>query len=131
MSYGVGCRPGSDPALLWLWHRPTAVAPIGPLAWEPPYTMDVALKRKKKKKKANYWVLPQTHGIRNSGVQCNNLYFKKSHVILIHTKNLRTTKVRELCHVKVMIDLQKTICFTMSVTADCTFNQAFGQKQCE
>ena len=23
---------GSDPALLWLWHRPAATAPIGPLA---------------------------------------------------------------------------------------------------
>ena len=26
-----------DPALLWLWHRPAATAPIRPLAWEPPY----------------------------------------------------------------------------------------------
>ena len=24
-----------DPALLWLWCRPAAVAPIRPLAWEP------------------------------------------------------------------------------------------------
>jgi len=22
VSCGVGCRSGSDPALLWLWHRP-------------------------------------------------------------------------------------------------------------
>ena len=34
-SCGVGHRHGSDPALLWLW--PAAAAPIGPLAWEPPY----------------------------------------------------------------------------------------------
>ena len=40
-----------DPALLWLWCRPAAVAPIKPLAWEPPYAMDAALKCKKKKKK--------------------------------------------------------------------------------
>ena len=26
-------------AVLWLWYRPTAVAPIKPLAWEPPYAM--------------------------------------------------------------------------------------------
>ena len=32
-------------ALLWLWRRPVAVAPIGPLAWEPPYAMGVALKK--------------------------------------------------------------------------------------
>ena len=31
-------------ALLWLWHRPAAVAPIGPLAWEPPYAAGAALK---------------------------------------------------------------------------------------
>ena len=39
-----------DPALLWLWHRPEATAPIGPLAWEPPYAMGVALKRQKTEK---------------------------------------------------------------------------------
>ena len=26
-----------DPALLWLWCRLVAAAPIRPLAWEPPY----------------------------------------------------------------------------------------------
>ena len=43
MSYGVGRRHGLDPALLWLWHRPAATAQIGPLAWEPPCAMGVAL----------------------------------------------------------------------------------------
>ena len=37
MSYGIGGRCGSDLALLWLWHRQVATAPIGPLAWELPY----------------------------------------------------------------------------------------------
>ena len=49
MSCGVVCRRGSDPALLWLWHMPAAIAPIQPLAWEPPYAVGVALKRQKKK----------------------------------------------------------------------------------
>ena len=40
-----------DLALLWLWCRPAAVAPIGPLAWEPPYAMGATLKSQKKKKK--------------------------------------------------------------------------------
>ena len=40
-----------DLALLWLWCRPAAVAPIRPLAWEPPYAAGVALKRQKTKKK--------------------------------------------------------------------------------
>ena len=43
MSYGVGRRRGSDLALLW--HRPSATAPIGPLAWEPPCAVGAALKR--------------------------------------------------------------------------------------
>ena len=51
MSCGVGCRCGSDPELLWLWHRPAATAPIGPLAWEPPCAMGVAPKEKRKKGK--------------------------------------------------------------------------------
>ena len=70
-NYGVGHRHGldpafSDPVLLWpvtllsvlriwrcceLWCRPVAIAPIGPLAWEPPYAAGVALKKDKRQKK--------------------------------------------------------------------------------
>jgi len=50
VSCGVGQRHGLDPALLWLWRRPAATAPTGPLAGEPPYAMGAALKKKKKKK---------------------------------------------------------------------------------
>ena len=39
-------RCSSDLALLWLWCRQAAVAPIQPLAWEPPYATGMALKRK-------------------------------------------------------------------------------------
>ena len=39
-----------DLAWLWLWHRPADAALIGPLAWEFPYAMDAAIKRKKRKK---------------------------------------------------------------------------------
>ena len=45
MNCGVGYRCALDLALLWLWHRPASIAPIGPLAWKPPYAMGVALKR--------------------------------------------------------------------------------------
>ena len=61
ISCGVGCRLGSDPVLLWFWHRPVATAPIGPLAWEPPYATGAAqekVKRPKKKKKKDI----QTNG---------------------------------------------------------------------
>ena len=50
MSCGVGRRRGSDPALLWLWHRPAAPALIGPLAWEPLYAMGAALEKAKRQK---------------------------------------------------------------------------------
>ena len=48
MRYGVGRRHSLDPALLWLWYRPAATAPICSLAWEPPYAIGEALKNTKK-----------------------------------------------------------------------------------
>ena len=48
MSCGVGRRRGLDLVLLWLWYRLVATAPIQPLAWEPPYAADAALKTHKK-----------------------------------------------------------------------------------
>ena len=60
-SCGVGCRCGSDPALLWLWRRPEATVPIQPLAWEPPYAEGAAQRnnkktKKKKKEKKISWI---------------------------------------------------------------------------
>ena len=52
MSYGVGRRHGLDLVLLWVWHRPAAVAPIRPLAWEPPHAASAALKRPKEENSA-------------------------------------------------------------------------------
>ena len=48
----VGSIPGltqgvKDLALLWLWHRPAAVALIRLLAWEPSYATGAGLKSKK------------------------------------------------------------------------------------
>ena len=40
-----------DPALLWLWWRPAAAAPIRLLAWEPPYAEGAAQKKTNDKKK--------------------------------------------------------------------------------
>ena len=58
-SCGVGCRCSLDPVLLWLWRRPVATAPIGPLAWEPPYASGAAQengkKTKRQKKKKFAW----------------------------------------------------------------------------
>ena len=51
VSCGVGRRRSLDLALLWLWSRTAATAPIRLLAWEPPYAVGAALKRQKKTKK--------------------------------------------------------------------------------
>ena len=50
VSCGVGCRQGSDPALLWLWCKPAATALTRSVAEKPPYATGTALKRPKKKK---------------------------------------------------------------------------------
>ena len=51
MSCSVVGRCGSDPALPWLWCRPAAIAPIRPLAWEPPYGTWAGLKKQTNKQK--------------------------------------------------------------------------------
>ena len=64
MSCGVGRGHGLDPVLLWLWRRPASTAPIGPLAWDPPYAASAALtkqKERKKKTKQNKKKLLPTH----------------------------------------------------------------------
>ena len=50
MSCGVGRTGCLDLALLWLWRRPAATAPIRLLAWEIPYAVGAALKKDKKDK---------------------------------------------------------------------------------
>ena len=49
VSYGVGCRRGSDLAWLWLWHRLAVAAPIRPLVWEPQYALGAVLEKDKNK----------------------------------------------------------------------------------
>ena len=78
MSCGVGHTCGSDPVLLWLQRRLAAVAPIGPLAWEPPYAVGAALKSKKTKNKN-----------KNKKLQ---LILKAKAAVLHHFLDLKTTE---------------------------------------
>ena len=51
VSCGVGRRHSLRPALQALWHKPAAVAPIRPLAWELPYAEGAVLNKNKTNKK--------------------------------------------------------------------------------
>ena len=53
MSCGVGRRYGSDLALLWLWCRSAATAPIRPLAWESPCAAGAAVEKAKRQNNNN------------------------------------------------------------------------------
>ena len=64
VSCGVGRRRSADPALLVLQRRPAAAAPIGPLAWEPPYAAEADLKKttnKQTKRQQHHLLVPHTH----------------------------------------------------------------------
>ena len=69
-----------DPALLWLWFKPATTALIWPLAWEFPYVVGAALKKKEKKKiESNAILIATTNG------SCM-LYYKKYKPLLFHSK---------------------------------------------
>ena len=57
VSCGIVRRCGLDPMFLWLWCRSAAALPMRALAWEPPCTMGVALKRQIKNKKSRVILL--------------------------------------------------------------------------
>ena len=81
MSWGVGCRRGSDLAWLWLWHRSTAVAPVRLLAWEPPYAAGVALKKTKGKKKKKKVLIHRNAFATTSSF---SEYFLQQHLFISH-----------------------------------------------
>ena len=46
----IGCRRSLDLTLPWLWCKLAAIAPIRPLAWEPPCVMGAAQEMAKSQK---------------------------------------------------------------------------------
>ena len=82
MSCGVGHRCGLDLALLRLWCRPTAIAPIRPLAWEPPYAMGAALEKAKIQKQ-------------NKTKPINEYNLKGLGITILHSCNLCTITVHQ------------------------------------
>ena len=69
MSCSVGHRQASDPTSLWLWRRQAAVAPIRPLAWEPPCDTDAALNKQTSRERRVVTENREANG-RNVSFQC-------------------------------------------------------------
>ena len=77
----VGSIPGlaqwvKDLALLWLWCRLAATAPIRPLAQEPPYAAGVALKSQKTKKKKKRGDKMQINANKFNKFSYNTMWFQ-------------------------------------------------------
>ena len=81
MSCGVGRTQGSDLALLWLWCRLAATVPIGPLAWEPPYAVGAALKKKKTVVRINMWSCLWVHEL--TELEEDTSFFLANHHLLL------------------------------------------------
>ena len=72
MSCGIGCKRGSDLALLWLWHGPAAIALIWPPSLETSICHRCSPKKTKKKKLKAFFFLvkvtPAAYGSSKDGV---------------------------------------------------------------
>ena len=75
MSCGIGCRRGLDLVLMWLWHRPTATAPIRPpslgtsMCHGCGHKKTKAKKKKKKGPRSQRKSQPQSHRLHGSTKQ--------------------------------------------------------------
>ena len=102
MSCGVGRRHSSDPVWLWLWRRPAATAPIGPLAWEPLYAAGAALemakrqkdkKKKKKKSKEQFsGATERNHAIHLNPHSCHHVIPLCHEISIISFTNLKSNE---------------------------------------
>ena len=88
MSCGVGGRRASDPALLWLWHRAAAVAPIRPLAWDSPYAVEEVALEKAKRQKKQKQKQKQTNKQKTQQWKWESNTLKKSTCRMIGTEHL-------------------------------------------
>ena len=84
---GGGCRRGSDSALLWLWRRRAAAAPVRPPAWEPPHAAgaakQMAPRPEEKKEKKNKLKPTYSSQLENTAVK---LSLQTSHRKKLHDR---------------------------------------------
>ena len=81
-SYRVSSGVASSGQPSWLgsrivWSRPVAKVLIGPLAWEPRYAEDAALKRQKRKKKKRPHVCPVLSFLKPYSLNRHRVYARK------------------------------------------------------
>ena len=96
----MGHRRGSDPVLLWFWHRPVATALIGPLAWEPPYAAGVAQEIAKRQKKKKMWKTNIPIFIKK--YKANKIYIKE----IKGTDYFKTNHAKTLDHLIIISNIQ-------------------------
>ena len=91
----VGSIPGlaqwvKDLALLWLYQRPAATAPIRPLACEPPYALGCGPKKKQKSKKKKKKKLEHIYiRIKRAGVPTVAQWVKNPNVVAQVTEEVQ------------------------------------------
>ena len=81
--------------LLWLWRKPVATAPIGPLAWEPPYAAGSSPKKGKKTKKKRKKPSEETKQSLEAGSDMTQIlnYQKRNLGVPIVTQQVKTLLV--------------------------------------
>ena len=93
MSCGVVCRRGTDLALLCLWYRRVATAPIWPVAWELPYAVGMALKRPKKKKSLKFLKkITEISKKQKLNLPCTSNYLHSVYIVLGIISNLEMSQ---------------------------------------
>ena len=98
MSCGVGHRCSSDPELLWLQCRLVAIAPIRPLAWEPPYAAGSSPRKGKKTKKKRK---EKKRKRLQSNASKDDARFRKKNKIEAKTDELEETFIKGIQDLKI------------------------------
>ena len=140
MNCGVGRRRGSDLVLLWLWRRLAAIAPIRPLAWEPPYAAGAPLEKAKRQKKKKPILINNSECLILFWSYTNIYYDSKlflayTYVFLCGIEKLEMKECMSLCKINFVLNYSSkniyllflffVFSFYYSITLLCQFSSLF------